>query len=362
MIILNKTVYSSGQFVSPLDWLVRGGPAIDWGLSGVPTGMSRLLAGYDVIAGTAPALTNNTIVFSFTNRFDGGQAKATQTPPINGAYMYASRPTFRWRMPAGYTAFALEIRKGSTDAVIYQSGEQQAPARDQYTGEYVWEAPIHAGDKLPSGVVFAPNTVYSWHVTALNSKFTLDTCGVYTIWSDWNTFVPCNDSTPGVSGSILTTVKYPGAATNLSNRIIVEARTMRGTTGVADGRYTLSASQVILATNLTVGATNVYLNGLAPGQYYVVSYIDSNTNRIRDTWESWGYNNMRGVDGYAVYDFKPVIVTVATTPALASVIIEDSDVDSDWYPDVWEYEMANGTNNWMSTLGPSQSRINPLLQ
>ena len=139
---------------------------------------------------------------------------------------------------------------------------------------------------------------------------------------------------------------------------------MRGTTGVADGRYTLSASQVILATNLTVGATNVYLNGLAPGQYYVVSYIDSNTNRLRDTWESWGYANMRGTDGQPAYNFRPITVTASSAPATASVIIEDVDTDGDWYPDAWEYEKTGGTGvtGWLGTYGPSPSPVNPLLQ
>lgn len=367
MTLLDKTVYSSGQMVSQLDWLEKGLPALDWGLSGVPTAMGRTLVGYEVFVGTALVLTNNTLVLSFTNRFDSVQAKASPASPINGAYVYASRPTFRWRMPEGYTAFALEIRNGSTGAVIYQSGEQQAPARDQYTGEYVWEAPIHAGDKLPSGVVFAPNTVYSWHVTALNPKFTLGAgaCGGDpTIWSDWKNFVPCNDSVPGVSGSILAAVKYPGAATNLANRIVVEARTVRGTTGAADARYTLDASQVILATNLAVGATNIYLNGLAPGQYYVVSYIDSNTNHLRDTWESWGYANMRGTAGFASYDFRPVTVTASAAPATASVVIEDVDTDGDWYPDAWEFEKtgSTGSDGRLDAYGPSPSKINPLLQ
>lgn len=364
MIVLDKTVLSSGQMLSQIDWLKKGQQALDWGLSGVSTSLGRTLVGYEVFLGTEPVLTNNSLLVVFTNILDSVQRRATKLCPSGGGTVTMARPKFRFDIPSGYQAFDIEIKKDSlAGTTVYRANETPTPVKTQ-TGDCEWLAPLSVGDLLASGNVFSNNCTYAWRVACLNEKFSQYTEGDPILWSDWQTFCTRVDSMPGSSGTILASVRYSGAATNLANRIIVEARTARGTTEYPACRYTLEAAQVALSTNLAVGATNVYLRGLAPGTYYVSAYIDSNTNRIRDTWESWGYTNMRGAEEYAAYDFRPVTVRASAIPATASLIIEDMDTDADWYPDAWEFEKtgATGSGNWLGTYGPSPNPVNPLLQ
>ena len=356
-VVLDKT-FALRTYLHEGDFIAQGGLGLDWGLSGVPTGMDRNLVVYDVYMGTATVLTNNTRVITFTNRFDAVQAKATSVSPVGGAYVYSARPTFRWSMPAGYTAFALEIRKGSSSGtVIYQSGELQAPVRDGQTENCVWEAPIHANSKLPNGQIFAANTVYAWRVIALNPKYTLATSSA-AAWSDWKAF-RLDVNAPMASsgyGEIKSVVKYFGPITNLSGRVKVQVFNTRGFTGVPEHQYTLTDTEVGYLT--TPGTTNVnaVLRGLTPsataGSYYVRAYIDQNLNNMRDPWESWGYANYYGLTD-TPYDARPFNVALSTQNPSAAIFIEDADTDQDWFPDGWEYQITGGSSNFLGLVGPS---------
>jgi hypothetical protein len=360
MIVLDKT-FNLRDYLHEGDSISQGGLGLDWGLAGVSTGLDRNLIVYDVYMGTATVLTNNTRVLSFTNRFDAVQAKAVSVSPINGAYVYSARPVFRWSMPEGYTAFALEIRKGSsTGPVIYQTGETQAPLRDIITGECIWEAPIHAKSKLPNGQIFAENTVYVWRVVPLNAKFTLSTSSSFA-WSDWKAF-RLDVNAPMASagyGEIKTVVKYYGPATNvLSGRVKVQVFHTRGFTGVPAAQYTLTDTEV--GYLVTPGTTNVNARmvglsqSISAGDYYVCAYIDQNQNNVRDVWESWGYANYYGLTDKP-FDVRPFKVAFSTQNQTATVIIEDADTDQDWFPDAWEYQKANGASTFLSDTGPSSS-------
>lgn len=362
MTFIDKTVSSDGTFASGLDAFAKGWLGLDWGLEGAPLAYSRVVMQYDVWVGSENVLTNNNMVLKFTNRLDTVQFRPTISYPSGGTAIRFARPKIRFSMPDDYQAFSAEIRaNNASGASILSNSPVYVPTKIS-SGEYEWTVPISVGDRTESGSIFSNNSTYVYRLAAFNSKFTPAIMGdIPPLFSDWKTFSTRVDEMNGDAGTIAVSLRYPGVATGLINRVVVEARTCRGTSQYPDCRYTLSNSQVIGLTNLSVGATNVLLSGLAHGTYYVSAFVDSNTNRIRDVWESWGYSNMRGVAGHAAYDFNPIVVGVNRS-SKASIIIEDADIDSDWYPDCWEYERTGGTNNWLGTYGPSPSLINPLLQ
>jgi len=263
-------------------------------------------------------------------------------------------------MPDNYTAFAIEIKKGSSSGpTIYQSGSLQAPYRDVDTGEYVWQAPIHAGSKLPSGQIFASNTLYAWRVIALNSKFTLNTAPI--TWSSWNVFrldvnSPASQGGSSGYGELRASVKYYGPATNLSGRVKVQVFNNAGFAGVPEQQYTLTDADLSVLTNSALSGTNAVLRGLTPsataGKYYVRAFLDQNTNSVREVWESWGYANYYGLTD-TPYSPRPFTVAVSTAGEVANVIIEDADSDQDWFPDAWEYEQHPGDADFLAKTGPS---------
>ena len=387
-IVLDKVIESPRNFLHEGDFMGQGDLGLDWGLTDVPTSMNRERFVYDVYVGNSDVLTNNTHLATFTNLFDVGSARAQAkaTSPAGGKYVYSARPFFRWTMPHTYTAFAVEIRKGSsTGPVVYQSGEIQAPARDVVTDECVWEVPIHAGDKLPNGQVFASNTLYAWRVIALNAKFTLTTTPI--TWSSWNMF-RLDVNAPLASsgyGAIKAVVKYYGPATNLlSGRVKVQVFNNRGFTGVPAAQYTLTDSELVSLVTPGTTDVNAFLGGLMPsslvgdssadstasgsleGNYYVRAFIDHNQNGARDVWESWGYANYYG-ETDTPYDVRPFRVEFSSQTPTATIIIEDADSDQDWFPDAWEYEQNPTSADFLNLTGPNaawtagDTGINPWL-
>ena len=119
--VLDKQVVLRG-YLHEGDLLAEGQLALDWGLVGAPTFLNRKEVVYSVLFGDSPSLSNN-VVCVFTNTFDMARATAVATSPINGAYVYAARPTFKWTMPANYTAFTLEIRQTSETGPVRIWGE-----------------------------------------------------------------------------------------------------------------------------------------------------------------------------------------------------------------------------------------------
>ena len=359
-IVLDKVMKSPRTYLNECDLLGQGDLGLDWGLVDMPTSMNRERFVYDVYVGNAELLTNNTHIATFTNLYDVGsdrvQAKANS--PINGKYVYSAMPTFKWTMPAGYTAFAIEIKKGSsTGKYVFQSGTLQAPVRDYNTDEYVWEAPIHAGDILPNGEKFTSNTLYAWRVIALNSKFTLTTTPI--TWSTWNVFRLDVNAPVGSAGygEIKAVVKYFGPATSLlSGRVKVQVFNNQGFNGVPAQQYTLDANDLVALVLPNTNQVNAVLRGLTPsstaGNYYVRAFIDHNTNQVRDVWESWGYANYYG-ESVTPYSARPFTVAASIASEVATVIIEDADSDQDWFPDAWEYEQNPTAADFLNLIGPS---------
>ncbi|MFO7937738.1 MAG: PKD domain-containing protein [Kiritimatiellia bacterium] len=402
-IVLDRVITGDRNYLHEGDLFAQGELALDWNLAEDVLASS---VSYSVYVGDEPLLEDNLLVTTFTNVYvsdiyEQDQDAAVTTKPVNGAYVYSSRPVFRWTMPDLYPAFALEIRKGSpTGPVVYESGPFKAPSRDASTGEYVWEAPIHAGDKLSSGHYFSVNTVYAWRVTTLNSRFSMDIPdGSYGSgatadgWSDWKFFrLDVNEPMQSSGyGMIDVTVKYFGPAQYLADHVKVQAYNTRDFTGVARAQYTLSSLELASLTDTSTTNVNAVLRGLTPssyaGDYYVMAYIDTNNNNKRDEWESWGYANYYGrnvliddedvVSGsiykdlyggaIAPYVAKPVEVKMSSIIPKATIMIEDADTDQDWFPDAWEYEQNPG-GNFLEAIGPADggtsmgdTEINPYL-
>ncbi|NLG01710.1 MAG: LamG domain-containing protein [Lentisphaerae bacterium] len=370
-VVLDKVIRTPRVWLNEVDLWAQGDLALDWGLLYVDPALDRTRLSYEVFLGETTTFTNGAVAF-FTNTFDIVRAKAVSVAPINGAYVYSARPTFKWRLPAGsetkYPAVAFEMRLGSTTGTLmYESGAMPVPARNA-NGEFVWEAPIYANTRLPNGQVFQSNKVYAWRVIAMNAKFS-DTASN---WSDWKYFrldVNAPMQSSGY-GSAEARVKYYGpAAAMLTGRVKVQAYRTASFTGMPEAEYTLAGTDLAALTSLAAPVVNARLYGLqesgVAGSYYLCAYIDHNGNDVRDPWESWGYANHYGVDAEMPYMARAVDVVYSAEAPRLDIVIEDADTDQDWVPDAWEYEQ-NPAGDFLGLVGPStgaagDTEINPYL-
>ena len=115
-------------------------------------------------------------------------------------------------------------------------------------------------------------------------------------------------------------------------------------------------------TSQTENRVNSTLKGLPQGTYYVLAYIDSNGNGVRDPWESWGYANYVGEGTGKIYTPKPCSLSGSEVPEVI-VYIEDMDSDGDNFPDIYEYD----TKKNLTGMGPASgatyfTRVNPDLK
>ncbi len=361
--VLDKQVVLRG-YLHEGDLLAEGQLALDWGLVEVPTFLNRKEVVYSVLLGDSPLLSNN-VVCVFTNTFDSVRAQAATTYPIDGAYVYASRPTFKWSMPENYTAFTLEIRQNSESGpVIYNSGAVKAPPRN-IDGECVWKAPIYANARMSNGRIFESNKVYVWRVIAMNAKFS-DTASNWSAWKKFRLDVNAPMASAGYC-SVSARVNYFGPAADLTDRVKVQAFQNAGFAGLPEAEYTLALTD-LASLQSGVFTVNAVLNGLpdssVAGDYYIRAFIDHNMNGVRDEWESWGYLNNYGVNSQP-YTPKAVQLKYSTKPEAVNIVIEDADSDQDWFPDAWEFEQ-NPSGDFLDLTGPATgpgpyTEINPYL-
>jgi len=381
-IVLDRDIQMDRTYLHEGDLFEQGDLALDWGMTDNGASEYTQAAVYEVYFGGDVTSTNNSVLMTtFTNAFDSlatWQSKlADGIKPIHGGYVYSSRPVFHWTMPDNYPAFAIEIKKGSpSGTTVYYSGALKAPSRHVETGEYIWEAPIHAGNVLESGETFSINTVYAWRVIPLDAKFYQPATAA---WSDWKMFRLDVNRPMESSGyaMIEAVVKYLGPANDdLRDLVKVSAYTTRDFTGVPASQYTLLDSEIGSLTDMSTTNVNAVMRGLTPSQfngwYYIMAYIDYNKNNQRDAWESWGYANYYGknvlVDDkemgadsiyknlfggrVAPYVALPVETEMSTHIPRVIIQIEDNDTDQDWFPDAWEYEMNPG-DDFLEPIGPS---------
>jgi hypothetical protein len=160
-----------------------------------------------------------------------------------------------------------------------------------------------------------------------------------------------NEANPTGNGIAKVAVKYfgPGSVnTSISKMqgiLRVEAYSTPDFSGEPLGATFVGDIDSVTNSAHEVNATII---GLEPGSYYVLAYVDSNGNRKRDDFESWGYVCSRGdVVSKAIFD--PTAIKVADgIPVKETLYIEDVDTDQDCLPDVWEYDQKNGADGFLS--------------
>jgi hypothetical protein len=312
---------------------------------------------------------------SYTNKMpfveivrEFGAARATAVPVAPGedsTIYYGGQPTFRWKAEGDradtYTAFAIKVTE-MDGSEVWNSGIQMLPPKNS-NGEYVWIAPLYAGDQTSLGKVFGSCANYKWAVTMYNSKFQGDS------WSTARTFRVniYGENEPNNAGYYALDVdaKYFGPGefdaddTKIKGKIRVEAYTSPDFSGMPSGRTYIDD---IASVADSAHAKNVRIAGLAAGTYYVCAYIDSDGDFKRSNWESWGYACARGdKDTGAIYAPTGFAVGEGIETPFVSLYVEDTDVDQDALPDVWEYDEWSKDNgeftieNFLLKKGPAEN-------
>ena len=364
-------------YLTEADLLANGVYDLDWGtlLPAWGAGAATLTnATYRVVIGDDDVgeyenFANNLPVL-FANRYE---ARLWQTPTVPDPKLeqtvYSSRPTFRWShtnsIDKAYPAFQLKIFKADKTTVVYDSGVQRAPARDS-SGMYEWTAPVYAGMVTPNGYMFDTTNNYYWAVSMLDAK--------YTDFSIDEVKTPFRLSTSGNLydgkgyGSIAVCVKYFGPLvgslsanpTVAKNLIRVQAFTSPDFSGTPVAETYVTDISTIASESVI--ATNAVLTGVAQGgTYYVRAYIDTDSDRAKSDWESWGYACYVG-DAAAKSVWAPKLITVTydDMAPVTTVFIEDADTDNDEFPDAWEVNKngnlaAQGTisgNTFFAAVNP----------
>ena len=297
-----------------------------------------------------------------TRRFERNWSKPKAIGLREGAVLHGSRPTFVWSMPdeeayakrfgSSYTAFRIQVVNTSLNKLVWTSDVMRAPAQDR-SGNFVWTAPIYAGDQTSLGQVFAKAGNYQWRVAMYNAKFKPNAKITGDVWSDPSSFSTSVDTQQetGDNGysSIDVAVKYTGPEAvlgqcenlaEIKGKVRLQAFTSPDFSGdpAAQGFVT----NKLALTDATDIRANGRLIGLKSGTYYIRAYIDSNGNFKKDPWESWG-------------DVKePVTVKLNQLAPIVGLYIEDADTDSDWVPDAYEYQYPDKYE-----IGRSDASVDP---
>ena len=273
-----------------------------------------------------------------TRRFE-----VTRSVPVARSlnYVFSARPTFTWSMPnedkwasafgSTYTAFKIEV--SGKDGVIYDSGIQRAPKQNA-DGSFTWTADLYAGSKTKTGADFLPAGNYTWRVTMYNAKFRSDA------WSNDAGFSMSVNTRQDVNDNgyslVNVAVKYAGPSkvlekvenlTDPKGKLYIEAFETADFSGLPVASVYCDDKASI--TDISKLVANARLIGLpTEGTYYIRAYIDSNGNRVKDDWESWGYAK------------EPVSFAGRVTAPEVGLFIEDADTDNDCIPDAFEYANA----------------------
>ena len=294
-------------------------------------------------------------VFEVTRHFTATQIAPT---PVNvNGVNYGARPVFRWKYGSSaaqsdwetFTAFSIQVSVGATE--VWNSGPRALPPRLP-DGEFEWTAPICAEDLLSANHVFSNTNNYTWKISLHNARYQS---------AAWSAAQPFrmnvygeNEPNPTRKGIAKLAVKYfgPGkvntSISSLNGIVRVEAYDSPDFSGEPLGAAFVK--DMVSLTN-TAHEVNATIVGLEPGAYYVLAYVDCNGNRKRDDFESWGYVCPRGdVVSKAIFD--PVSIKVGDGIAVKETLyIEDTDVDQDCLPDIYEYDAASGKGDFLAAKG-----------
>ena len=279
---------------------------------------------------------------SFVKEFPAERiAPVTVRPSVTSGYkVFTTRPEFVWTSDAGYTAFVLEIAtNAAADAVVWSSGTNILPASTMEG--FIYRAPAFVGRDLEDGVT------YFWRVAQLNAKWPTTGPVGESGWSDWAEFKTEVDSTGCNTGygRLSVDVRYYGAADSGKGDVMVAAYATPDFTGAPEAALRLPEGDLadLAVTNVAGGFVAVCTNnlvtfdGLKPGSYYVMAFIDRNGNGRRDAFETWGYANLMGQGVENMYDPVSVAVSATAIEAPATVVfMEDTDINQNDELDCFE--------------------------
>ena len=197
---------------------------------------------------------------------------------------------------------------------------------------------LYVGDELEDG------KNYFWRVASVDAVTNSDWSAVAT----FRTAVNVENADTGY-GRIAAEVRYFGPSPATLSDVVVGVYESADFTSepVARKRLVGGDSVSTLTNDLTkafdVVSTNIVLDGIAPGNYYLMAFIDTNTNNVRDAWESWGYVNKIGTEAVDLY--TPAALKVKSTKAMpptAFLVMEDTDINQNWTPDCLEEAALDG--------------------
>ena len=325
---------TKGKTFSEADFVKSGEYDLDW---------NRLVTDADALAGVAADKISSVDyevyvgeegtnrLATFTRHFAGSQSSPRPTGACtNSGYVVSSaQPVLKWKPGVGYSAFTLQIAKDEdfTDIVYATTNLMPAVMVDGCT----FKPDVYVGEELED------KTVYYWRVAQLNAKFRENK------WSEAASFRTDIDSTIFETGygRLAAEVRYFGPASVALSNVVVGVYEAADFASAPVARKRLTDSTATLTGDTSKPffevTANVMFDGIAPGSYYVMAFIDTNGNGVRDLWESWGYACGIGTD---VTDrWSPVSFGVSSSkvaPSAALVVMEDTDVNQNWMPDCLE--------------------------
>ena len=277
-------------------------------------------------------------IYTFTRTFP---AKLVAPAPSgatghHGNVVEAARPTLVWQAPEGASAFMLEVAKDEAFSEIIYATTNFMPVATAEGCQF--KPDLYVGAELEDG------TNYFWRVASVDAV----TNSVWSTNATFRTAVNVNNADTGY-GRIAAEVRYFGPSSAVLSDVVVgvyESADFKSEP-VARKRLVGGDSVSTLTNDLTkafdVVSTNIVLDGIAPGTYYLMAFIDTNTNNVRDAWESWGYVNKIGTEAVDLY--TPAALKVKSTKAMpptAFLVMEDTDVNQNWTPDCLEETALDG--------------------
>ncbi len=324
--------FTSARLFTEADFMAEGDFDFDW---------KRLVSDAETLA-EIPAADIRTVeykvylgsdegpVHAFTRTFAAVNAAPFATATYAGGdYLVRSaRPTLQWSGSDGGTAFALQIAKDEAFGEVVYATTNFMPAATE--GGYAFKPEAYVGEALEDG------SNYWWRVASLNAKFREP------LWSEPAEFKTAvnSDSVDTGYGRLGVEVRYFGPSdADLANVVVgvYESADFAGAP-VARLRLAGDGKTTSLTNDLSRAfeevSPNATFDGIAPGRYYVMAWIDVNTNGVRDAWESWGYVNKVATGASDLW--TPVATEVVSTKAAlptALLVMEDTDANQNAIPD-----------------------------
>ncbi len=317
----------------------------------------------EITSATYAVMVDGAAVETFTRTFDAARTATAAVSPsdTSGSHVYMARPQFVWTGTDNMSAFQLQIARDRefTD-IVWDSGLKPLSV----AGNRAYSAPVYVGP----GEVLEDNTNYFWRVAEMNAKYQTPD-GFWSEPAEFHTKVNCR-GIPDVTsaevgaletgyGSLAVEVRYFGPSDASCSNVVIGVYENADFTGYPVARARLSGDigtvqglvndpGVPFSTITTNAAGYVRLDGIAPGSYYVMAFIDLNTNGVRDAYEPWGHLIGREELGDTHHPGTLLVRSEARVPPACMIIMEDTDVNQNDVPDCLE----EGLDLWSdATLG-----------